>query len=108
MVLAILEFSDFLIIAVLAVLSGVWVAASVYLRPFDRARLQRIEHKVDLIMTHLGLDYTPPPKTVWQELADDSTRKIEAIKTYREEHGVGLAEARQAVEEYIAKGGGRD
>ncbi len=98
---AVLEFSDFAIIALIFILFGGGAAASFYLRPAAQARLQRIEHKLDLIMTHLGLDYTPPPKTAWQELADEPARKIEAIKVYREQHGVGLAEAKRAVEDYM-------
>jgi hypothetical protein len=56
---------------------------------------------LDLILTHLGIDYVPPPKAAWQELADDPARKISAIKAYREQHGVGLAEAKRAVEDYL-------
>ena len=102
MVVAALEFSDYAIIALLIILfAGGSAAASRYLRPVDRDRLQRIEHKLDLVLTHLGIEYVPPPKTVWQELADNPARKIEAIKEYREQHGVGLAEAKKAVEDYI-------
>jgi hypothetical protein len=35
-----------------------------------------------------------------QQLASDPTRKIEAIKVYREETGAGLAEAKEAVEAF--------
>ena len=102
---AVLEFSDYAVIVVLIVLfAGGGAAASAYLRPTDRDRLQRIEHKLDLILTHLGIEYVPPPKAAWQELADDPARKIEAIKVYREQHGVRLAEAKQAVEDYIQRG----
>jgi hypothetical protein len=102
MLFAVLEFGDFAIIALLILLfAGGGAAASLYLRPADRDRLQRIEHKLDLILTHLGIEYVPPPKAAWQELADDPARKIEAIKVYREQTGVGLAEAKKAVEEYI-------
>jgi hypothetical protein len=73
-----------------------------YLRPADRDRLQRIEHKLDLILKQLGIEYVPPPKAAWQELADDPARKIEAIKVYREQQGVSLVEAKTAVEDYIA------
>ncbi len=66
-----------------------------------RARLERVEGKVDLIMTNLGLAYTPPPKAPWQEIAANPARRTDAIKAYREEHGVGLAEAKVAVEEYM-------
>jgi len=104
MLFAVLDLSDFaIILAIVAVFSG-GAAARVYLRPVDRERLERVEHKLDLILTHLGLDYTPPPKAAWQELAADPSQKISAIKAYREEHGVGLAEAKRAVEEYMQKG----
>jgi len=104
MLFAVLEFFDYgIILLIVAVFSG-GAAATVYLRPADQSRLERVEHKLDLILTHLGLDYTPPPKAQWQELAADPSRKISAIKAYREEHGVGLAEAKQAVEEYMQKG----
>lgn len=104
--LAVLEFSDFLIIlGIVAVFSAGGAAAKVYLRPADRDRLERIEHKLDLILTHLGLDYNPPPKNAkWQELAADPAGKIAAIKAYRDEYGVGLAEAKRAVEEYMGQG----
>ncbi len=104
MLFAILELSDFgIILAIVAVFSG-GAAASAYLRPADRNRLERVEQKLDLILTHLGLDYTPPRKAAWQELAADPSRKISAIKAYRDEHGVGLAEAKRAVEEYMLSG----
>jgi hypothetical protein len=86
---------------VILLVAGGGAVASAYLRPADRDRLLRIEHKLDLILTHLGIEYVPPPKTGWQELADDPARKIEAIRVYREQHDVGLAEAKKAVEDYI-------
>jgi hypothetical protein len=102
MLFAVLEFSDFAVIGLLILIfAGGGAAASAYRRPADRDRLQLIEHKVDLILTHLGIDYIPPPKAAWQELADDPAHKIAAIKAYREQHDVGLAEAKQAVEDYI-------
>jgi hypothetical protein len=102
MLLAALEFSDFAIIALLIfIFARGGAAASAYLRPADPYRFQRIEHKLDLILTHLGIDYDSTTKATWQELADDPARKIEAIKVYREQQGVGLAEAKEAVEAYI-------
>ncbi len=99
---AVLEFYDYAIIAVLILLFARGrAAASAYLRPAERVRYLRIEHKLDLILTHLGIEYVPPPKAAWQELADDPARKIEAIKVYREQTGVGLAVAKKAVEDYI-------
>jgi hypothetical protein len=103
MLFAVLEFSDIVIIAVLiGLFAGGSAAATAYLRPADRDRLLRIEHKLDLILTHLGIEYVPPPKAAWQELADDPAQKIEAIIAYREQKGGGLADAKKAVEDYIA------
>jgi hypothetical protein len=69
-------------------------------RGAERDRLRRVEHKLDLILTHLGIAYLPP-KEGWQVLAEDPARKIAAIKEYREQYGVGMAEAKKAVEDYI-------
>ena len=52
-------------------------------------------------MTQRGINYFPPPKSAWQELADDPGEKIAAIKACRAEHGADLAGAKQAVEEAI-------
>ena len=109
---AAVEFTDFAVIAAIVATVGGGAAATTasysrpYSRPADCERLQRTEHKLDLIMAHLGLDYTPPPKAIWQELATDPAQKIAAIKAYREQHGVGLAEAKRAVEAYITESGG--
>jgi hypothetical protein len=104
MLFALLEWNDFaIIVCIVAVFSG-GAAATVFLRPVDRNRLERVEQKLDLILKHLGLDYTAVLEVQWKALADDSTRKIAAIKVYRELHGVGLAEAKRAVEEYMRKG----
>jgi hypothetical protein len=106
MLLAVLEMMDFLIIVIIVAIFTGGAAADRYLRHGGSIwrRLERVEHKLDLILTHLGLDYTSSPNRIWQELAADPTRKIAAIKAYREFHGVGLAEAKRAVEEYIEKG----
>jgi ribosomal protein L7/L12 len=39
-----------------------------------------------------------------QELARDPSRKIQAIKLYREQTGAGLKEAKEAVESFIESG----
>lgn len=97
-----LEFGDYALLALLiVVLTGGGAAATAYLRPADRERLRRIEHKLDLILTHLGIEYVAPARAAWQQLADDPVQKIAAVKAYREEKGVGLAEAKKAVEDYV-------
>jgi hypothetical protein len=101
MLFAVLEFGDIAIIAFLIlVLKGSQTAASAYLRPAGGDPLRQVEHKLDLILTHLGIAYVPPSKSAWQELAD-AGQKINAIKAYREQHSVGLAEAKKVVEDYI-------
>jgi hypothetical protein len=71
------------------------------LRHANQGELRRIEQKLDLILTQLGIDYIPPAESAWQRLADDPGQKIAAINAYRQQHGVGLAEAKKAVEDYI-------
>jgi ribosomal protein L7/L12 len=82
-----------LVLLVLVVASGRRSAA-------DRQaqRLAAVERKLDLIMTHLGIREPEPdlPAAVLQELL--AGRKIQAIKEYREATGVGLKEAKDAVE----------
>jgi hypothetical protein len=68
------------------------------------ARLRGIEQKLNALLRHHGVDPMPshlPLSERVKELAADPRRKIEAIKVYREETGVGLAEAKDAVEAFI-------
>lgn len=63
-------------------------------------RIARVEKKVDLILDHFGL------RNVDQELQQVVTllregKKINAIKVYREITGVGLKEAKTAVERML-------
>lgn len=103
MLLAVLEFPDFAIIAaIVAVLAGSTTVARLGFGPANRDRLARVERKLDLLLIHAGLECTPAPKDAWQVLADQGpAQKIAAIKAYRDENGAGLAESKQAVEEYI-------
>lgn len=104
MLFAVLEFTDFAIIAaIVAVLTGGTAAAArATFGPVNRDRLDRVDQKLDLLLTHAGLEYTPAPKSTWQTLADEGpARKIAAISAYRDQTGAGLAEAKRAVEEYI-------
>ena len=104
---AVLSLLDFLFIALLIM---VFAGGSAYaaLRPRDAARLARVERKVDLILKHLGIEYVAPtsPEGLSEEvrrLAEDPDRKIEAIKLHREQTGLGLKEAKDAVEAYISQ-----
>jgi hypothetical protein len=66
-------------------------------------RVGRIERKLNALLRHYGVDPTQglPLSDRVKQLAGDPSRKIEAIKVYREETGAGLAEAKEAVEAYI-------
>jgi hypothetical protein len=66
-------------------------------------RLGRLEKKINLLLVQSGIDpnISPALSEKVQEIARDPSRKIEAIKAYREETGVGLAEAKEAVEEFM-------
>jgi ribosomal protein L7/L12 len=60
-----------------------------------------------LILKHLSLEYKDPatPGGLSQQvrvLADDPAGKIAAIKLHRMETGLGLKEAKDVVEAYIA------
>ncbi len=63
----------------------------------DDWRLTRLERKIDLILTHLGID---PKQGVDAEIAAQmkAGNKIHAIRLYREKSGVGLKEAKDYVE----------
>ena len=103
MLFGVLEFTDVAVIAgLILLLAGGGAAARAYARPADHDRLRRVEYKLDLVLTHLGIEYVPPAKAAWQALADDPARKIAAIKAYREETGSSLADAKAAVEAYQA------
>jgi ribosomal protein L7/L12 len=71
------------------------------------SRVQSLEHQVSALRRHLGL--APPllyaPSDRVKQLAADPKRKIEAIKVFREESGLGLREAKTIVEELIQSQG---
>jgi hypothetical protein len=109
---AVLDFWDLLSIGgIVAIIAGSWTAYSLYkFKPSDAARLRRAEAKLDMILKHLGLEYKGPdtPGGLSDEvkaLADDPVKKIAAIKLHREQTGLGLAEAKDAVDAYIADRG---
>ena len=56
--------------------------------PQLHARLSRLERKMDQILEHLGIEETSNVSDRVRRLAEEG-RKIEAIKAYREETGVG-------------------
>jgi hypothetical protein len=72
--------------------------------PGQAAQLRRVERKLDLILAHLGIEYADPDGGLSKEARDLAERgeKIAAIKVVREQTGLGLADAKRLVEDYIA------
>lgn len=71
--------------------------------PELRAQLDRIEQKLDLLLRVQGIatpEPSPPVQDHTQEYKQLLRRgqKIQAIKLYRERTGVGLREAKEAIE----------
>ena len=67
-----------------------------------RSRINELEDRLNFLYRKLNIEYTNPNSDpLFLPQIQDALRhgnKIEAIKIYRELTGVGLAEAKQAVE----------
>jgi len=67
-----------------------------------KSRINELEDRLNFLYRRLNIEYTDPNSDpVLSSQIQDALRrgnKIEAIKIYRELTGVGLAEAKQAVE----------
>ena len=73
-------------------------------------RVQELERKLNLVLTHLGIDPSAriAPSSQVINLASDPRQRIAAIKAYRTQTGAGLKEAVAVIDEITAKskGGG--
>ncbi len=76
-------------------------------RGADPAALARVERKLDLLLNHSGLADAPLPAAVMTtqllpspdvEALLRQGKKIHAIKLYRQQTGMGLKDAKDAVE----------
>ena len=84
-------------VIVVVVLVAVPMVARQRTGSHDTGRLERVDRKLDLLATHLGVAVSAPlPNDV--QAALDTGNKIEAIKRYRAATGAGLKEAKDAVE----------
>ena len=105
--LAVLDLWDYVGLGLMGLLIAAIARSShVRFRPGDRARERQIEAKLDLILGNLGIPVPDPGAASGlsagvRQLAEDG-RKIDAIKLHREETGVGLKEAKDAIEAYLA------
>jgi hypothetical protein len=105
--LAVLEFFDFCMISVIVMLFGGGSVVYNYFRPADKARLRRLEEKMDLLLQRAGVGYEEPKEAVplsdeVEGLAQDPEQKDKAIALHSEQAGVSVEEATKAVEAYIA------
>ena len=105
--IAVLEYSDCGIIALIVILFAGGGAALTSLQATDAGRLARLERKTDAIIRHLNITYVDPASPEGlseqvQELANDPAKKIQAIKLHREQTGLGLKAAKDAVEGYMS------
>lgn len=65
-------------------------------------RLTEVERRLDLVMAHLGLtDEGPDVPEVREHLR--AGRLVAAVRAYRQATGVGLAEAKRAVDAQLAR-----
>ncbi len=67
-----------------------------------RQRVVRLEAQMEFLFKHLGVSMNEDGSTAVDPRIIEALKKnniIEAIKIYREKTGVGLAEAKSAVEE---------
>ena len=71
-----------------------------------RSRLSRLEFKLDLLLRHAGVEFSPY-QGLSPEIVDALQRgkKIEAIKRYRQVSGAGLREAKDFIEDVQRRSG---
>lgn len=67
------------------------------------ARVLHLEQQLQFLYRHLGIQYSDPASLDDVGAALSQGNKIEAIKLYREKTGVGLAEAKAAVDDLERK-----
>ena len=73
------------------------------------ARLRRIERKLEAVLNHLGVEVDDRAGLSTQaRFYADRGQKIAAIREHRQETGVGLAEAKEVVEDYLSQKARRD
>jgi ribosomal protein L7/L12 len=95
----VLGFSDFAIIAWLMI---VFTGAAAYAMR-KSAETQRIERKLDALLKHHGITLPPQAKLSEevQRLARDPAQRSNAVMLHRTETGLGLAEAKADIEDFI-------
>ena len=94
----VLGFSDFAIIAWLVIVFAGAAAFSTR----KSADSRRIERKLDALLKHQGISTAQVVLSEEvQRLARDPAQKIAAMKLHREQTGLGLADAKADIEDFI-------
>jgi ribosomal protein L7/L12 len=99
---------DYTLLAVVVLVAAVALGASANDRRVNRLerRLARMEQKLDAVAAHLGVVVADPGRPQLADLPEvrkylQEGKKIQAIKAYRESTGVGLKDAKDAVERMV-------
>ena len=66
-------------------------------------RLSRLEHKLDLVLEHLGIEDDLPDDLAEVRELIHANKLIAAIKAYRQVTGASLKEAKDAVEQMAVR-----
>jgi ribosomal protein L7/L12 len=88
--------TDFVLLAFLVVANGIAFGHT--------RRVQELERKINLVLSHLGIDPTAEvaPSSHVVSLASDPRQRIAAIKAYREQTGAGIREAKAVIDKLVA------
>ncbi|TYQ23431.1 hypothetical protein [Pseudanabaena sp. UWO310] len=66
-------------------------------------RMKRIDYALGLILNRMEIEIPSQLSERVKQIALDPSRKIEAIKIYREENRSSLLEAKEAIENFIER-----
>ena len=64
-------------------------------------KMKRMDLSLSVLLNRMEIEVPSQLSDRVKQIALDPYRKLEAIKLYREETGIGLREAKEAIEEFI-------
>lgn len=70
-----------------------------------RSRVSQLEARLDYLFTHLNVSYVPDPDALNAPVIEllENGDYMSALRTYRDIHRVGLAEAKEAIDALQAR-----
>jgi ribosomal protein L7/L12 len=66
-------------------------------------KMKRMDLSLSVLLNRMEIEVPSQLSDRVKQIALDPYRKLEAIKLYREETGIGLREAKEAIEEFIER-----